>query len=136
MFVCHRTVSINFIENLHKIQKSDKLLHAPTQQCYFHLPLCHCQAGYTLFIFRILPQMFSRNTPQNTKHSLYTFRISCKFRFLLMLQKTKPRNPLSFRSNADSGTKYHEMRNAKKVMQNTCYNFVFCILRSFSGVLR
>ncbi len=42
--------------------------------------------------------MFSQNTPRNTKHSLYTFRISCEFRVLLMLRKNKPQNPLTFRA--------------------------------------
>ncbi len=63
--------------------------------CTLLLRQCHSKAGYTLFIFRIL-RMFSRKTPRNMKHSLYTFRISCKFRVLLMPQKIK-QNPLSLR---------------------------------------
>ncbi len=56
-----------------------------------------------LYTFRILHflgilQMFSRNTPQNMKHSRYSFHISCKFCALLMPQKNKPRNPLIFRT--------------------------------------
>ncbi len=58
--------------------------------------------------------MFLRNIPQNTKHSLYTFRISCEFCVLLLLQKNKPQNPLTFRANADPGTKCCEMRKVKK----------------------
>ncbi len=53
-----------------------------------------------------------------TKHSLYTYRISCKFRVLLMPRKNKPRNPLSFRTNADSGAKCCEMQKVKKGAQN------------------
>ncbi len=44
-------------------------------------------AGYTHIAFG---ECFSRNTPRNTKHSLYIFRISCKFRVLLMPRKNKP----------------------------------------------
>ncbi len=52
--------------------------------------------------------MFSQNTPQNTKHLLYTFCISGEFCILLMPQKNKPRNPLSFCA------KCYEMRKVKK----------------------
>ncbi len=50
------------------------------------------QAGYTLLA---LPKCFSQNTLRNMKHSLYTFRISCEFRVLLMPRKNKPQNPLA-----------------------------------------
>ncbi len=46
--------------------------------------------------------MFSQNTKQP---SLYTFRISREFRVLLMPRKNKPQNPLTIRTNADSGAK-------------------------------
>ncbi len=47
---------------------------------------------YTFHIshFVDISRMFLQNTPQNTKHSLYTFPISCEFRVLLMPQKNKP----------------------------------------------
>ncbi len=48
-----------------------------------------------------ISRTFSWNTSQNTKHSLYTFRISCEFRVLLMLWKNKPQNHLTFPANAD-----------------------------------
>ncbi len=68
--------------------------------------------------------MFLRNTPQNTKHSLYNFRISREFRVLLMPQKITPRNPMTFPVNAyprakcckmgvkceKSDAKYHAIR--------------------------
>ncbi len=83
------------------------------------------KAGYTLFTFR---ECFSRNTPQNTKYLLYTFRISYKFRVLLMPQKNKPRNPLSFRANVDPGAKC-EKSGAKYP------RYTFRFLRPFSGIL-
>ncbi len=45
--------------------------------------------------------IFSQNTPRNKKHSLYTSRILCEFRVLLMPRKNKAQNPLTFRTNAD-----------------------------------
>ncbi len=42
---------------------------------------------YRISHFAAISRLFSRYTPQNTKHSLYTFRISFKFRL---------RNPLTF----------------------------------------
>ncbi len=80
--------------------------------------------------------MFSRNTPRNTKHSLYIFRISCEFRvFLLLLRKNKPRNPLTFCTNADLGAKFCKIRkkesetrkNWRKIPRYTL--FVFRIFR-------
>ncbi len=53
-----------------------------------------CSSSGQLYTFRI-SRVFLQNTPQNTKHSQYTFRISCKFRVLWMPQKNKPRNPLA-----------------------------------------
>ncbi len=95
------------------------------------------KAGYTLFVSDI-SRMFSQNTTKcetlrNAKHSLYTFRISGEFGVLLMPQKNKQRNPLSFCANADPGAKCCEMqkakkevRNAKKVVRNTLlYTFCF-----------
>ncbi len=51
---------------------------------------------------------FLQNTPENTKHSIYTFHISGELRVLLMPRKNKPRNTLTFRKNADLGAKYCE----------------------------
>ncbi len=90
--------------------------------------------GYALYgqpyTFRI-SRMFLRNTPQNMKHSLYTFRISCEFRVLLMPRKNKPRNPLTFRANANPGAKCCEMRKAKKGTQNTKKNIQNTSLYTF-----
>ncbi len=83
---------------------------------------------YTFHIlhFTGISRMFSRNTPGNTKHLLYTFRISCEFRVLLMPQKNKPQNPLTFCVNADPGVKCCKMWKAKKVTRNTpLYSFYF-----------
>ncbi len=77
-------------------------------------------------------ECFSRNTPRNTKHFLYTFRMKCKFRTLLVQRKNKPQNPLTFCVNADPGAKCCEMPKAKKGTQNAKYPaihflfFVFC----------
>ncbi len=88
-----------------------------------------------LYTFRIshfvgTSWMFSQNTPQNTKHSLYTFRISCEFRVLSMLWINKPWNHLTFCTNADPGSKCKKPKkgaqNAKKVTQNSpLYTFCF-----------
>ncbi len=64
-------------------------------------------------------QMFSQNTPQNTKHSLYTFRISCEFRISLTSWKNKLRNPLTFCANGNPGANCCETWKVKKVTQNT-----------------
>ncbi len=73
------------------------------------LTVCKISLGrlYTFHIshFTGISRMFLRNTPQNTKHSLYSFRISYKFRVLLMPRKNKPQNPLNFCANADCGAK-------------------------------
>ncbi len=57
--------------------------------------------------------MFLQNTPQSTKHALYTFCISCKFCVLLMPQKNKPRNPLTFCTNIEYRPWCEMLRNAK-----------------------
>ncbi len=85
---------------------------------------------YTLFVFRI-SRMFLWNTPRNTKHSLHTFRISCEFHVSLMPRKNKPRNPLTFRTNADPYAKYCKMR--KKEHKIPCFALFifhdcFCVL--------
>ncbi len=54
---------------------------------------------YTLCISHFVG-CFRWNTTQNTKHSLYIFRILCKFCVLLMPRKNKPQNPSTFRANA------------------------------------
>ncbi len=69
----------------------------------------------TLYTFRI-SRGFLQNTPRNTKHLLYTVRISCKFRVLLMPWKNKPRNPSTFHVNA--WLKW-EMCKAKKGTRST-----------------
>ncbi len=43
--------------------------------------------SFCISYFAGISQMFSRNTPQNTKHLVYTFHISCEFRVLLMREK-------------------------------------------------
>ncbi len=71
-------------------------MHNATYRGYPNTALDNGKAGYTLFVFCIsrgISRMFSWNTPQNTKHSLYTFRISGKFRILLLPRKNKPQNP-------------------------------------------
>ncbi len=87
---------------------------------------------YTFLIshFAGISRVFSQNTPRNMKHSLYTIHISCECCVLLMPQKNKPQNPLTFPTNADPSTKCKKRkkgaRYAKKVMQNIpLYTFVF-----------
>ncbi len=63
--------------------------------------------------------MFLGNTPRNMKHSLYTFRISCEFRVLLMPRKNKPQNPLTFRANADPNAKYEKQKKGHKIKKLT-----------------
>ncbi len=50
-------------------------------------------------------RMILGNAPQTMKHSLHSFRISCEFRVLLIPRKNKSQNPLTFRANAEFGTK-------------------------------
>ncbi len=92
-----------------------------------------------LYTFRILhyANVFAKHT---TKYETLTvhFRISCKLRVLLMPQKNKPQNPLTFRPNANLGVKC-EKRGAKckKGDKISCYTlFVFRISRSFSHIPR
>ncbi len=90
------------------------------------------KAGYTLFTFH---ECYSQNTPQNKKHSLRTFCISREFRVLLMPQKKKPGNPLSFHTNANPGTKCCEMRKKWREIPRFTL-FIFHILLPFSRILR
>ncbi len=60
--------------------------------------------------FACILRMFLRNTPQNMKHSLYTFRILCQFRVLLMPWENKPQSPLTFHANANPGTKWEKQK--------------------------
>ncbi len=69
---------------------------------------------FSYFAFR----KYFRETPQNTKHSLYTFRVSYEFCVLLMLQKNKPQNSFTFRTNADPGARCYKMQKAKKGVWN------------------
>ncbi len=74
---------------------------------------------YTFLIshFAGILWMFSQNTPQNMEYSLYTFRISCEFRVLLIPRKNKTRNPLSCRVNADPGTKCKKQKKGRKTQK-------------------
>ncbi len=82
------------------------------------------KAGYTLFVFRI-SRIFSRNTSQNTKQSLYTFRISCKFRVLLTPQQNKPRNPIDFCASDDPVAKCEKQkRGAKREKRDAKYSAI------------
>ncbi len=86
-------------------------------------------------------RMFSQNTPQNTKQSLYAFHISFEFRVLLMPQKNKPQNPLSFHANANPGTKCkkpkEECEMRKKWHEIPRYTIFVCrISWSFSCIWR
>ncbi len=77
--------------------------------------------------------IFLQNTLRNIKHLLYTFRISCKFRFLLMTRKNKPRNPLTFCANADPGAKCKKRKKGRetpkkwlKIPRSILSFFAFC----------
>ncbi len=63
-------------------------------------------------------ECFLRNISRNTKHSLYTFCISCEFLVLLMLWKNKPQSPLSFRVNADPGAKCKKWKKRRKMRKS------------------
>ncbi len=117
--------------SLRRTLHEDLHLHPYKMQVTQQLCVVTLKMVRAIIYFRIL-----RNTPQNMEHLLYIFRISCKFRLLLMLRKNKQRNPLTFRvmptlgQNAKKGT-----QNVKKVMQNTpLYTFHF--LRPSLRILR
>ncbi len=74
--------------------------------------------------------VFSRNTPRNTKHSLYTFHISCEFRVLLMPRKNKPRNPLTFRVNAGTGAKCEKPKKGTRNAKYPTIHFSFFAFRT------
>ncbi len=78
--------------------------------------------------FSNVASVFLRNPLRNTKHSLYTFRISCKFRVLLISRKNKAENLFSFCANANPGVKYCEMRKkGREIPRYTLFVFrVFC----------
>ncbi len=84
----------------------------PLQVLQRHYVRIKLQIYDRLYIFRIsrLFRECFHETPQNTKHSLYTFHISCKFCVSLMPRKNKPRNPLIYRVNINTGAKHCEMR--------------------------
>ncbi len=103
-----------------------------------------CIAGtgptiYSSYFVRIL-RVFLQNILWNTKHPLYTFCISFKFR---VCEKINDKILLTFRENATSGAKWYKMQNArkkmqnaKKVMQNTLlYTFLFRISQAFHDIL-
>ncbi len=66
-----------------------------------------------LHTFCISRVFFAKHTTKYETLAIH-FRISCEFRVLLMPRKNKPRNPLTFRVNADPGAKCCKMRKAKK----------------------
>ncbi len=76
-------------------------------------------------------QMFSRNTPWNMKHSLYTIRISSEFRVLLMPRKNKPQNSSSFRTNADPGAKCKSGKRGVK-SEKSCSQYPVTHFRFFT----
>ncbi len=80
--------------------------------------------------------MFSRYTPRNTKHSLYTFQISCKFCVLLMLRKIKPQNPLTSRVNADLGAKCCNVKSKRRGAKYPAIHFLFFAFRDRFHVFR
>ncbi len=93
---------------------------------------------YTFCIshFAVILRMFSQNTAKYETRSLYTFHTSCEFCILFKPQKNKPRNPLTFRANANPGVKCCEMqkvkketRNVKKVTRNTIPRYKLFIFR-------
>ncbi len=90
---------------------------------------------YTFHIshFEGISWVFSWNTPRNTKHSPYTFRISCEFRVLLMPQRNKPRNPVTFRTNADPGAKCKKRRK-KSDLKYTAIHILFLAFCDRFGV--
>ncbi len=105
-------------------------LFSPSKTITHFLPCpCHRTVSVRLtihFSHFAFHECFSWNTPWNMKHSLYTFRISCKFRVLLMHQKNKPQKPLTFCTNTDPRAKYCEMKKLKKLAQNIpLYTFCF-----------
>ncbi len=120
--------------------------------CFSHFASLSCEFGVyekcvvvksaiQFSYFAGILRMFLRNTPRNAKHSLYTFRISGEFRVLLMPQKNKPRNPLSFYVNASHGAKCEKQKKGRKVQKKwgeiaRCTLFVFRSLCPFSYVLR
>ncbi len=96
---------------------------------------------YTFHIsyFASISQMFLQNTLWNMKHSIYTCRISCEFRVLLMSHKNKPQNPLIFRAHAKPGAKCEKQKKGcetrKKLHKKPRYTvFVFHISQCFSHI--
>ncbi len=82
------------------------------------------------FVFRILwyfANVFTKHTVKYETLAIH-FHISCEFRVLLMPQKNKPRNPLTFRTNLDPGAQCCEMRKKwHEILRYTL--FIFRILR-------
>ncbi len=111
------------------------------QWCQWSVTLLGRLYTFQISHFAGISQMFLRNTPQNTKRSLYTFRISCEFHILLMPQKNKPQNPLTFCANADPSTKCEKRKKRPKMRKKWCEIrrstlFIFRILWSCSRILR
>ncbi len=102
------------------------------------MELCIANEGW---YFKADYRLFdSWNTPQNAKHSLYTFRISGEFRILLMLRKNKPWNPF-FCANVQPGTKCEKQKKScemrKKWRDIPRYTlFVFRVSQPFSHISR
>ncbi len=82
--------------------------------------------------------MFSWNTPQNTKHSLYTFCISGEYRVLLMMRKNKPWNLWSFLANANPGAKCKKRKKVCEMRKKwrEISPYTFCFSHPFSHILR
>ncbi len=57
--------------------------------------------------------MFSQNTLRNTKHSLYTFRISYKFCVLLTPRTNELQNLFTFHTSANTGAKCESEKGAR-----------------------
>ncbi len=104
----------HFFNRVWKPPYSSYSVHFDIEQCRKHSSFWGWLYTFCISHFAKISQMFLQNTPQNTKHSLYSFGISCEFCVLLMPRKNKLWNPLTFRANADPGTKCCKMWKAKK----------------------
>ncbi len=88
--------------------------------------------GCTLFVFCFLRVFCEccRETHQKIRNTHYTlFILHANFCVLLMPRKNKPRNPLTFRTNANPGMKCCKMRKAKEKGQRKTWNTPLYIFR-------
>ncbi len=117
-------------------QKSCSLLHFPFLEFFSFSPPQTLQRLIRLAVhFSHFTSVFVKHTMKY--ETLYTLRISCEFRVLLMSWKNKPQNPSTFRVNADPGTKWEEQKKGHKTRKKWCeiprYTFfVFRISQPFS----